>query len=228
MRKIFLHIFVSVDGFIEGTDQDLSWMAADGEFEEYINGVLGSIDSMIFGRRSFELLAQYWPTAEENPAAAADPARPERHIEAARMMNAKEKIVFSRTLKATDWANSTIISGDFATEVARVKQRPGRDIALFAGAGLATSFMRLGLIDEYRLLVNPILLGRGTPLFQGGYDRMKLDLVQTRTFGSGAILLVLPAREYRETSGLAMATDASILSLAGRQSAPTRQDAASS
>ena len=71
-----------------------------------------------------------------------------------------------------------------------MKQRPGRDIALFAGAGLATSFMRLGLIDEYRLLVNPILLGRGTPLFQGGYDRMKLDLVQTRTFGSGAILLV--------------------------------------
>ncbi len=190
MRKIFLHIFVSVDGFIEGPEQDLSWMAADGEFEEYINGVLGSVDSMIFGRRSFELLAQYWPTAEENPAGAADPKKPQRHIEAARMINTKEKIVFSKTLNTTDWANSTIISGDLAAEVVRLKQQPGKDIALFAGAELASNFMRLGLIDEYRLLVNPILLGAGTPLFQGGYDRTKLHLVETRTFGSGAVLLV--------------------------------------
>jgi dihydrofolate reductase len=145
---------------------------------------------MIFGRKAFELLAQYWPTAEENPVAAADPVRPERHVEAARMMNAKEKIAFSKTLKATDWANSTIISGDLAAEVVRLKQQPGKDIALFAGAELASNFMRLGLIDEYRLLVNPILLGAGTPLFQGGYDRTKLHLVATRTFGSGAVLLV--------------------------------------
>jgi hypothetical protein len=91
MRKIFLHIGISLDGFIEDADRQIDWHFDDDEFEEYINGVLGSIDSMIFGRKAFEPLADYWPTAEENPVAAADPKRPERHIEAARMMNAKER-----------------------------------------------------------------------------------------------------------------------------------------
>lgn len=189
MRNIFLHIFVSLDGFIEGADKSLDWMVGDDEVEEYINGMLGSIDSMIFGRKAFELLAEYWPSAAENPAAAADPEKPERHIEAARMMNAKEKIVFSKTLKQTAWNNSTIIAGDLATEAARLKREPGRDIPLFAGAGIANSFMRLGLIDEYRLIVNPVLLGSGTPLFQNGRDRSDLKLVEARPFKSGAVLV---------------------------------------
>ena len=196
MRKIFLHIIVSLDGFIEGPNKELDWHFVDDEFEEYINGVLASIDAMIFGRKAFELLAQYWPTAAENPLAAADPANPARHIEAARMMNEKQKIVFSKTLKMTDWNNSRIVSSDLAAEISRLKNEPGRDIAVFAGAGIAASLMRLGLIDEYRLLVNPILLGAGTPLFQKGYDRSILDLLETKTFKSGAMLL-----SYRATGG---------------------------
>lgn len=189
MRNIFLHIFVSLDGFIEGADKSLDWMVGDDEIEDYINGMLGSIDSMIFGRKAFELLAGYWPTAAENPASAADPEKPERHIEAARMMNAKQKIVFSRTLKNTHWANTTIVDGDLAKEVARLKLQSGRDIALFAGAGIADSFMRLGLIDEYRLIVNPVLLGGGTPLFQNGRGKSGLKLVEARPFKSGAVLV---------------------------------------
>ncbi len=171
MRKIFLHIMVSLDGYIEDADKQLDFHFDDDEFEEYINGVLASIDSMIFGRKAFELLAEYWPTAEENPTAAANPKKPERHIEAARMMNAKQTIVFSRTLKESAWASTTIINGNLATEVARLKQQPGRDIALFAGADIANSFMRLGLIDEYRLIITPVLLGAGTPLFEGGRSK---------------------------------------------------------
>lgn len=189
MRKIFLHIFVSVDGFIEGPDKSLDWMVGDDEIEDYVNRMLGSIDSMIFGRKAFELLAGYWPTAVENPSEAANPARPERHIEAARMMKAKQKIVFSRTLKETSWANSTIVGGDLAEEVTRLKRQPGKDIALFAGAGIANSMMRLGLLDEYRLLFNPVLLGAGTPLFQDGRAGSDLERIGSRSFDCGAVLV---------------------------------------
>ena len=112
------------------------------------------------------------------------------------MMNEKQKIVFSKTLKKTDWNNSRIVGGDLAAEISRLKNEPGKDIAVFAGAGIAASLMRLGLIDEYRLLVNPVLLGAGTPLFQKGYDRSILDLLETKTFKSGAMLL-----SYRATGG---------------------------
>ena len=187
---------VSLDGFIEGPNRELDWhYFVDDEFEEYINGVLASIDAMIFGRKAFELLADYWPTAAENPAGAADPTNPARHIEAARMMNEKQKIVFSKTLKKTEWNNSRIVGDDLAGEIARLTKEPGKHIALFAGAGIANAFMRLGLIDEYRLIVSPVLLGAGTPLFQGGYDRSILNLMEARTFKSGAMLLSYRPRE---------------------------------
>jgi dihydrofolate reductase len=189
MRKIFLHMFVSADGFIESEDKSLDWMVVDVEVEDYINGMLGSVDTMILGRKAFEVLADYWPSAAENPSEAADPARPEPHIEAAHMMNAKRKMVFSRTLKETSWANSTILGGDLAQEVANLKRQPGRDVALFGGAAIANSMMRLGLLDEYRLLINPVMLGAGTPLFQGGRGGSTLQLVGSRSFDCGAVLV---------------------------------------
>ena len=189
MRKLFLHIIMSLDGFIEDRDKQLDWQLDDAEFESYINGVLRSIDGMVFGRKAFELLAGYWPTAAANPSAAADPSSPERHIEAAHMMNALPKYVVSNTLKTTEWNNSHIISGDVKAEITKLKQQPGKDIALFAGANVATSFTKLGLVDEFRIIVNPVLLGDGTPLFQGGYDKLGLELVETRKFQAGAMLL---------------------------------------
>ena len=187
MRKIFLHIAVSIDGFIQTSDNSLDWQFVDDDFEEYVNTVLRSIDTMIFGRVSFELLAQYWPTAAENPAAAVDPSNPARHIEAAHMMDSLQKIAVSKTMKKTDWNNSRIVSD--TAELEKLKAEPGRDIALFAGGNLASSLMRLGLIDEYRLLIYPALLGGGTPLFQGGYGVSHLKLIESRIFASGAVLL---------------------------------------
>jgi dihydrofolate reductase len=189
MRNVFLHTMVSLDGFIEGPDQELDWHFADDEFEEYINNMLRSIDGMLFGRVADQLLADYWPTAAENPMAAADPSNPQRHIEAAHMMNKLPKFVLSTTLKETEWNNSHIISGNIAEEVLKLKQQPGKDIALFAGADLAATFMKLGLIDEYRLVVNPVLLGGGTRLFKGGYERSNLKLLDVKTFASGALVL---------------------------------------
>ena len=177
MRKIFLHMIVSLDGFIEGPNKELDWHTSSMTSSRNTStAYCRSIDAMIFGRKAFELLADYWPNAAENPAGAADPANPARHIEAARMMNEKQKIVFSKTLRKTEWNNSRIVGDDVAGEISRLKKEPGKDIALFAGASLAMTFMRLGLIDEYRLIVSPILLGAGTPLFHEGYDRSILNL----------------------------------------------------
>ena len=189
MRKLFLHIMVSLDGYIEGPNRELDWHFSDDEFEEYINDVLRSIDGMFFGRVAYELLAGYWPGAETNPTEAANKSDPRRHVEAARMMNTLPKYAVSNTLRGTAWNNSHIVSGDIAAEINKLKAQPGKDLALFAGASLATSARRLGLIDEYRLVINPVLLGGGKRLFDEPADRLSLRLVETRPFKSGAMTL---------------------------------------
>jgi dihydrofolate reductase len=189
MRKIFLHIMVSLDGYIDGPDGEMDWHFVDAEFEDYVNDMLGSIDGIIFGRKAFELLAQYWPAVEADPAIAADAPVPAARVETARLMNRLPKYVLSNTLRRTEWANSYIVGGDIAAEAAKLKAMPGKDIALFAGSGAAMSFLRAGLLDEIKLVVNPVVLGGGTPLFSGGYARSNFRLLSTRPFRSGAMLL---------------------------------------
>jgi dihydrofolate reductase len=183
MRKIMLQINVSLDGFIEDANHEIDWHFVDDEFEEFTNDTLRSIDGMIFGRVAYQLLADYWPTAALNPKAT------KRHVEAARMMNELPKFVVSKTLQETHWDNSFIIRDNLVEEISRMKRQPGKDIALFAGAKLASSFMQLGLIDEYRIILNPALLGDGTPLFTGDYEKTDLRLLEARTFKSGAVVL---------------------------------------
>ena len=183
MRKLFLQINTSLDGYIEDPTGEIDWHFVDDEFEEFINATLRSIDAMVFGRVAYEKLAQYWPTAASNPEASA------QHVEAAHLMNELPKYVVSDSIDHAEWQNSHIVSGDVEGEIRALKARAGNDIALFAGAGIASSFVRLGLIDEYRIIVNPILLGAGTRLFNGGHEKTKLRLLGTRQFGSGALVL---------------------------------------
>jgi dihydrofolate reductase len=179
MRKLFLQINVSLDGFIEDAAGDIDWHFADAEFDAFIDATLQSIGAMVFGRVAFEKLAQYWPTASP----------PEASEVQVRLMHELPKYVVSDRIGNTDWHNSHIVRGDAAAAITALKQQPGADIALFAGAGVATSFTQLGLIDEYRLIVNPVLLGAGTRLFGGGYERSDLRLTETRRFASGALVL---------------------------------------
>ena len=183
MRRVFLHINVSLDGFIEDKDQEIDWHFVDDEFEEYINEVLCSIDGMMFGRKAHQLLSQYWPTAASRPDASP------RHLEAARMMNSLPKYVISGGGYQTQWQNSHIISGDIPAHIQGLKSEPGKDLALFAGAEVARSFIRMDLLDEYRIVVNPVLLGGGTPLFEAGQEKIGLTQVDTRAFRSGAVVL---------------------------------------
>jgi dihydrofolate reductase len=191
MRKLFLQINVSLDGFIEDANGEIDWHFADDDFEEFINDTLRSIDGMVFGRVAYERLAEFWPAAASDPEASARQLGqdPRRHAEAARLMNELPKYVVSNQLERVTWENSHIVKGDVPAEIGRLKQQPGRDIALFAGAHIASTFTRLGLIDEYRLILNPVLLAAGKRLFEDGYGKTDLRLRETRPFASGALVL---------------------------------------
>jgi dihydrofolate reductase len=178
MSRLFLQINVSVDGLIEDGSGKIDFHA-DEEFNEFIDQTLLSIDAMIFGRVAFEQLAQYWPTAS-----------PEETSEVqVRRMHELPKYVVSNRLTQTNWNNSHIIRGDVATTVKELKHGSHRDIALFAGGDIATSFIQQRLVDEYRLIIQPALLGAGKPLFRGGYERLELRLTGVERFESGALVL---------------------------------------
>jgi dihydrofolate reductase len=189
MSKLFLHMMTSLDGYIEGPNKELDWHFVDEEYEAYSVEMLRSIDGIVLGRSVYELFATFWPAALDNPASAPNPAKPELHLEAAALLHSLPKYVVSTTLKMAQWNNSSIIAGDLAADILRRKSKSVKGIALFGGARLAASMMKLGLIDEYRLIVNPVLLGGGTPLFDNKITKTILELVGTHIFRSGAVLL---------------------------------------
>ena len=180
MRKVIYSLGVSLDGFIAGPDGAIDWSAPDDELHRFHNEQTRELDAHFCGRRLYEDMV-YWETADQNPSAA------EHVVEFAHIWQALPKIVFSTTLKAVE-GNARLATGDVAEEVAKLKQEPGRDLAV-GGAGLAATFTKLGLIDEYRLFVSPVVLGGGTPYFPALDQRIGLELVETRTFGSRVVYL---------------------------------------
>jgi dihydrofolate reductase len=181
MRKLILMMSVSLDGFFEGPGADLNWQIVDDELHQHFNDELRTMGAFLDGRVSYELMAEFWPTADEDPAAPAPVA------EFAGIWRDMPKLVYSRTLDRAEW-NARIVREVVAAEVLELKAEPGGDLML-GGADLATSFMREDLIDEYRLYVHPVVLGRGTPLFPPSADPVELRLVETRPFTSGVVLL---------------------------------------
>ncbi|WP_380283807.1 dihydrofolate reductase family protein [Kitasatospora purpeofusca] len=181
MSKIVLFMSVSLDGYFEGPDRDISWNRVDEEVHRYLNAVLGSMAGLVSGRVTHELLADFWPTADRDPAAEPWTA------EFARIWREMPKTVFSRTLRQADW-NTTVLPEATPEAVAALKAAAGGDLAL-GGAGLAASLRAHGLVDEYHLLVHPVLLGRGRPLFPADGVPEDLELLTTRAFGNGVVLL---------------------------------------
>jgi dihydrofolate reductase len=174
MRRLLFQMMVSVDGSMAGPDGELDWHIVDEDFSGYVDRMLRSIDAILLGRRTYEGLAQYWPDARE-------PEAP--------LMNDLPKIVFSSTLRETDWANSRIVSDDPVREVSGLKARSGKDLAVFASATLAATLADAGLIDEYRIIVSPVLLGRGRPVLPGLAKRVPLRLARTEELASGTVCL---------------------------------------
>ena len=178
--KIILMMSVSLDGFFEGPDREIGWHRVDEEVHAHFNERLRGVAAFVDGRVSYELMADYWPTAD------ADPAAPEPVAEFAELWRKVPKYVYSRTLESAGW-NTTIIPEFTPEGVRELKASAGGDLAL-GGAELAAHFMRHGLIDEYSLYVNPVVLGRGRPLFPGDLE-LDLRLAETRAFGNGVVLL---------------------------------------
>ena len=181
MRKVIYAMSVSLDGFIEATDGELRWSYPDEELHLHFNQQDQLINLHLYGRGLYENMVSYWPTA------GADPSAPQVEREYARLWKDMPKIVFSTTLTEVGW-NSRLVSGDIAAEVNRLKAQPGGDMSV-GGAGLAGSFIRLGLIDEYRLYLHPLILGGGKPMFHPLLNKINLQLVETHPFGSGVVLL---------------------------------------
>jgi dihydrofolate reductase len=200
MRSLILSTMLSADGHTARADGDLGWFLSDADFEDEMLALLGSVDAMLFGRRSYLELAEFWPSAGHAEAAEAPGGFTSRArgVEFARLMNTIPKIVISTTLDRLDWGPARRIGADLAADVRRLKAEPGRPLVLFAGAAAAQSCMRLDLVDEYRLMLHPVLLGAGLPLFGGALGEQPLRLLEARTFSSGVVLLRY-ARDRAET-----------------------------
>ncbi len=181
MSRLIYSMMVSLDGFVARPNGDLDWVTIDEELHAFANDQARAMRAFLYGRRLYELMAGYWPTADRNP------ATPPVEVEFAHIWKEKPKIVFSRTLDRVAW-NTRLVREVIADEIARLKADPGDDLEL-GGPTLAATFMRLGLIDEYRPIVHPVVLGRGIPYVPPLEVAIDLQLVETRTFASGVVCL---------------------------------------
>ncbi len=181
MRKVVLFMHLTLDGFAAGPNGELDWISYDEELEKYAEGIVRTVGAPLYGRVTYQMMESYWPTVLKDKSAS------KHDMDHAQWLENVEKIVFSKTLKEVEWNNTTLIKDDIAKEVAKLKKQPGKDLVIFGSPTLAHTFMELGLIDEYRLTVNPIVLGSGMPLFKSGSDTIKLKLLDTKTFKTGII-----------------------------------------
>ena len=179
MRKVYSFMVVTLDGFYEGPNGEFDWPNVDEEFNEFGIEQLHDTDILLFGRATYEGMASYWPT----------PAAREDDPQVAELMNTLPKVVVSTTLESADWAETRLVRDNVAEEITKLKQEPGKGIAIMGSPSLTVSLLGMGLVDELRVMVNPILLGGGRSLFRILGDRLRLELRQTRTFRSGNVLL---------------------------------------
>ncbi|MDQ3250482.1 MAG: dihydrofolate reductase family protein [Chloroflexota bacterium] len=181
MRNVILLMHVSLDGFVAGPNGEMDWIRFDDEQIDDVAALTATADTALFGRVTYQMMAGYWPTAAEQPNAT------KHDIDHARWVNAAPKIIISRTLQTVDWANSHIVRNNIPAAIANLKAQPGKNLLMIGSARTAHAFTQLGLIDEYRINVNPVVLGGGTPLFAGLTDKINLKLASAKTYASGVV-----------------------------------------
>jgi dihydrofolate reductase len=179
MQKLSVFNLITLDGYFAGPNGDISWHMADDEFQEFAEKNSNSGNTLLFGRITYELMASYWPTSE---ALKNDPV-------VAKGMNDSPKIVFSRTLKKTEWVNTRLVKEDMVGEVRKLKRQKGRGLTILGSGSIVAQLAQEGLIDEYQIMVNPLALGRGKTMFEGIQKKLDLRLTQTRAFKNGNVLL---------------------------------------
>jgi dihydrofolate reductase len=189
MSKIIVWMQVSVDGYVEGPIREFDWPVVRDELFEHFNAELRAAGTFLYGRKVYEMMTGFWPTADGNPTMSA------HHVAFARLWKAMPKMVFTRTLDRADW-NTKVVKENIPAVIAELKRQPGGDHVLFGGAKTIETFMRHGLIDEFQLFVHPVVLGGGTPLFGKLSQRWSLQLLTAKTFEPGVVAL-----RYQTTGG---------------------------
>lgn len=182
MRRLIVFNHVSLDGYFVDTNGDMSWAKADHQDEEWNAFVSENASGggvMVFGRVTYDLMAGFWPT----------PFALENMPVVAERMNNLPKVVFSRTLDEASWNNTTLVKGDLAEEMRRMKQEPGEGMAIMGSGTIISQLAQQGLIDEYQIVVNPIVLGKGRTMFESIKDKLTLKLTKSRAFNNGNVLL---------------------------------------
>lgn len=186
MRKVISMIHLSLDGCTAGPNDELDWISYDSDLEQYAHSMHAITDTVIWGRRTYEGMASFWLTVPGNPEST--PAE----LEHVRWLEASTKIVVSTTLDHVAWGdaqNTVLIKDHIADEISKIKQQPGKDIWFLGSTKLAQTFIELDLIDEYRININPTVLGNGIPLFANTSRRFSLKLLESRALPSGVVTL---------------------------------------
>jgi dihydrofolate reductase len=185
MRRVIVSMNVTLDGFMAGAKGELDWHFPlwNKEMSSYACEQLHDVDTILLGRVSYQTMARYWPYAAFYLTGTSD------DIEFAHMMNNHNKIVFSKTLEKVEWNNSRLIRDNIQEEISLLKQQRGKDMIIYGSGSIVQTFTRLGLIDEYRIWMHPVVITRGKSLFKSVRNNLNLKLTQTRTFSSGVVLL---------------------------------------
>jgi len=181
MGKLSVFENVTLDGYFCGPNGDLSWAKqnVDNEWSKFVEENASSGGILMMGRVTYDMMIQYWPTPQ---AAKNDPV-------VAEYMNNRPKIVFSRTLNKPTWNNTTVIKGDIAAEVKRLKEENKKDITILGSGSIVSQLTQAGLIDEYKISVNPVVIGKGRTAFEGVMDKMNLKMTKSRNFKNGNVVL---------------------------------------
>lgn len=183
MRKLVASIMLSLDGYCEGANRELGWLTPDAQIDEYMAGYFSQFDTILIGRVTYELFADFWPRATGE------------HPDITRNMNTLEKLVLSNTLTHSSWAHTRFLAGNVKTAIEQLKEQPGRNIVFFGGARTANFLLSYDLIDELQLFIYPVLLSKGTRFFQGGYEQQEWMLRESQNYDSGIVRLLYQRQE---------------------------------
>ncbi len=179
MRNVISFMHISLDGFVAGPNGEMDWIKVDEEIFDHVGKRIGEGDIALYGRVTYQMMEGYWPTAADKPNAS------KHDIEHSRWYSNVHKVVLSRTMKQEGLTNTTIISDNLSERINEIKQQEGNEILLFGSPTATHALMEQNLIDGYWLFVNPVILGRGIPLFKDIKDKIKLNLLATRQFTNG-------------------------------------------
>jgi dihydrofolate reductase len=192
-RQIVMFNRVTADGYFAGSDGNLDWVVPEPELDKAASDSLPGADTILFGRRTYELFEAFWPHALDDSATAPDPHRPGRRTQQIRAMavwiHEATKLVFSRTRRDVTWKNSRLLHEFDPREIEAMKGQPGKDMMIFGSGSIVSQLTEHGLIDEYYFVVNPILLGSGRSLLTGVSTSSRLSLVEAKEYRSGNVAL---------------------------------------